>query len=103
ALEELLGLFADRKLVLIDTAGVSQRDPRVEQLLDALALDPIQRVVVFNAAMQAATLQEVATAYRAQECAGVLLSKTDEAVQLGGALDCLIRNRLRLLGFADGQ
>jgi flagellar biosynthesis protein FlhF len=103
ALKELLGLFSDRKLVLIDTAGVSQRDSRVAQLLAALDLDPIQRVVVLNAAMQGATLQEVATAYRAQDAAGVLLSKTDEAVQLGSALDCLIRNRLRLLGFANGQ
>ena len=103
ALKELLGLFADRKLVLIDTAGVSQRDSRVAQLLAALDLEPIQRVVVLNAAMQGATLQEVATAYLAQEAAGVLLSKTDEAVQLGSALDCLIRNRLRLLGFANGQ
>jgi flagellar biosynthesis protein FlhF len=103
ALKELLGLFADRKLVLIDTAGVSQRDSRVAQLLAALDLNPIQRVVVLNAAMQGATLQEVASAYQAQEAAGVLLSKTDEAVQLGSALDCLIRNRLRLLGFANGQ
>jgi len=103
ALKELLGLFADRKLVLIDTAGVSQRDARVAQLLAALDLDPIQRVVVLNAAMQGASLQEVAAAYQAQDAAGVLLSKTDEAVQLGSALDCLIRNRLRLLGFADGQ
>jgi flagellar biosynthesis protein FlhF len=103
ALQELLGLFRDKKLVLIDTAGVSQRDTRVGQLLAALDLDPVQRVVVLNAGMQAASLQDVASAYRAQECAGVLLSKTDEAVQLGSAIDCLVRNRLRLLGFANGQ
>ncbi len=103
ALQDLLGLFGDRRLVLIDTAGVSQRDSRVGQLLGALDLEPIRRVVVLNAAMQAASLQEVASAYHAQDAAGVLLSKVDEAVHLGSALDCLIRNRLRLLGFADGQ
>ena len=103
ALKELLGLFGDRKLVLIYTAGVSQRDSRVAQLLAALDIDPIQRIVVLNAALQAASLQDVAHAYRAQDCAGVLLSKTDEAVQIGSALDCLIRNRLHLLGFTDGQ
>src|SRR5690606_41893824 len=63
----------------------------------------LRRVVVLNAAMQAASLQEVASAYQAQDAAGVLLSKVDEAVHLGSSLDCLIRNRLRLLGFADGQ
>ena len=103
ALQELLGLFRDKRLVLIDTAGVSQRDTRVSQLLAALDLDPVQRVVVLNAGMQAASLQDVASAYRAQDCAGVLLSKTDEAVQLGSAIDCLVRNRLRLLAFANGQ
>jgi flagellar biosynthesis protein FlhF len=103
ALQDLLGLFGDRRLVLIDTAGVSQRDTRVAELLDALDIEPIRRVVVLNAAMQAASLQEVASAYQAQDAAGVLLSKVDEAVHLGSALDCLIRNRLRLLGFADGQ
>src|SRR5690606_6389638 len=36
ALQDLLGLFGDRRLVLIDTAGVSQRDSRVGQLLAAL-------------------------------------------------------------------
>jgi flagellar biosynthesis protein FlhF len=96
-------MFRDRKLVLIDTAGVGQRDTRLAQLLAALDLDPVQRVVVLNAGMQAASLQEVASAYQAQECAGVLLSKTDEAVHLGSAIDCLVRNRLRLLGFANGQ
>jgi flagellar biosynthesis protein FlhF len=72
-------------------------------LLAALDIDPIQRVVVLNAALQAASLQEVSDAYRAQDCAGVLLSKTDESVQIGSALDCLIHNRLHLLGVADGQ
>ena len=103
ALQELLGLFRDRRLVLIDTAGVGQRDTRLGQLLAALDLDPVQRVVVLNAGMQAASLQEVAAAYQAQDCSGVLLSKTDEAVHLGSAIDCLVRNRLRLLGFANGQ
>ncbi|MGE0801867.1 MAG: flagellar biosynthesis protein FlhF [Lautropia sp.] len=103
ALRDLLGLFGDRRLVLIDTAGVGQRDPRVEQLLDALALDPIQRIVVLNAGLQSAVLQDVATAYRAADSAGVLLSKIDEAIHLGASLDCLIRQRLPLLGIADGQ
>ncbi len=103
ALRELLGLFGDRRLVLIDTAGVGQRDSRVVQLLAALEIEPIRRVVVLNAGLQAAGLQDVVSAYRAQEAAGVLLSKTDEAVQLGAAIDCLVRNRLPLLGYADGQ
>lgn len=103
ALTDLLGLFGDRRLVLIDTAGVGQRDERVGQLLSALELDPIQRIVVLNAAMQAATLHDVIAGYRAQAARAVLVSKTDEAVQLGPIVDALVRHRLALAGVCDGQ
>lgn len=103
ALADLLGLFAERKLVLIDTAGVGQRDPKVAELLAALDLAPIQRLVVLNAAMQAASLQDVVGAYRAADATAVILSKVDEAVQLGAVLDVLLRNRLALRGVCDGQ
>ena len=45
----------------------------------------------------------VMLAYRAPVCAGVVLSKLDEAVKLGPALDALIRNKLKLVGVANGQ
>jgi flagellar biosynthesis protein FlhF len=33
----------------------------------------------------------------------VVLTKLDEAARSGGALDCLLRQRLQLLGVCDGQ
>ena len=36
-------------------------------------------------------------------CAGVVLSKLDEAVKLGPALDAAIRHRLAVVGVANGQ
>ena len=33
----------------------------------------------------------------------MVVAKVDEAVRLGGALDCLIRHRLTLQGVANGQ
>ena len=42
-------------------------------------------------------------AYRAASCCGVVLSKMDEAVKLGPALDALIRHKLKLVGVANGQ
>lgn len=102
-LADFLQLFMNRKLVLIDTAGVGQRDPRVGELLSALSTTEVRKVLVINAAMQAEAIDEVADAYQAQQAAGVVLSKVDETVQLGGALDCLIRRRLELQGVANGQ
>ena len=102
-LADFLQLFMNRKLVLIDTAGVGQRDSRVGELLSALATTQVRKVLVVNAAMQAEAIDEVASAYQAHQAAGVVLSKVDETVQLGGALDCLIRRRLELQGVANGQ
>lgn len=102
-LADLLQLFRNRKLVLIDTAGVGQRDERVGELLAALSSTQVRKIVVLNAAMQAEAIEEVVDAYQARRSAGVVVSKVDEAVQLGGLLDCLIRHRLPLQGIANGQ
>ena len=102
-LADLLRLFAGRKLVLIDTAGLGQRDQRVEQLLRAVSAPSVRRLVVLNATAQAETLDDVACAYRAQAAAGVILTKVDEAARLGGVVDCALRHRLRIVGVADGQ
>ncbi len=102
-LADFLQLFMNRKLVLIDTAGVSQRDERVGELLAALGSTQIRKVVVVNAAMQAEAIEEVVEAYQAPQAAGIVLSKVDEAVQLGGVLDAMIRHRLNVQGIANGQ
>ena len=38
-----------------------------------------------------------------RSCRGVVLSKIDEAVKLGPALDALIRHKLKVVGVANGQ
>ena len=48
-LADLLQLFGGRKLVLIDTAGLGQRDQRVEMLLRALDAPQVRRLLVLNA------------------------------------------------------
>jgi flagellar biosynthesis protein FlhF len=103
SLEDLLELLAAKKLVLIDTAGMAQRDTRTRELLDMLAHRSIQRVLVVNAASQGETIEDVLVAYRAASCCGMVLSKIDEAVKLGPALDAAIRHRLMVLGVANGQ
>jgi len=102
-LADFLHLYMNKKLVLIDTAGVAQRDERVDELLASLSSSVVRKLVVLNAASQAETIDEVVGAYRAGQAAGVVLSKIDEAVKLGGALDCVIRHRLKLVGVANGQ
>lgn len=103
ALEDLLELLSGKKLILIDTAGMAQRDGRTKDLLEMLSHPSIKKLLVINASAQGDAIEDVMHAYHAQQCCGVVLSKLDEAVKLGPALDALIRHKLKVLGVANGQ
>ncbi len=103
SLEDLLDLLSAKKLVLIDTAGMAQRDTRTRELLDMLQHRSIQKLLVVNAAAQGETVEDVMTAYGAASCRGIVISKLDEAVKLGPALDAVIRHKAKVVGIANGQ
>src|SRR5690606_25315066 len=98
-----LATLSDRRLVLVDTAGVGQRDQRVARNLESLAVNGVRNLLVLAATAQEGAIEEVIEAYRAREAAGVVLSKIDEAPRLGGAIDALVRHRLQLVCAADGH
>jgi len=99
ALESLKG----RRLVLIDTVGIGQRDARMRGHLASLARPGVQQVLVLSASSQPEVLDEAAGAFRGRGLAGAVLTKLDEAVKVGGALGTLIRHRLPLFAVATGQ
>jgi flagellar biosynthesis protein FlhF len=103
SLEDLLDLLSAKKMVLIDTAGMAQRDSRTRELLDMLSHRAIQRLLVVNASAQGETIEDQLAAYAANNCRGIVLSKLDEAVKLGPALDSMIRHKLKVLAVANGQ
>jgi len=103
SLEDLLELLSGKKMVLIDTAGMAQRDARTRELLDMLSHRAINRLLVVNASAQGETIEDQLTAYAAASCRGIILSKLDEAVKLGPALDSMIRHKLKVLAIANGQ
>ena len=103
SLDDLLDLLSGKKMVLIDTAGMAQRDTRTAELLDMLGHRSINKLLVLNTAAQGETIEDVIVSYRAAQARGVILSKMDEAVKLGPALDAVIRHKLTVLGVANGQ
>ncbi len=103
SLEDLLELLSAKKMVLIDTAGMAQRDGRTRELLDMLAHRSIQKVLVVDASSQGETIDDVIVSWKASQCKGVILSKLDEAVKLAPAIDALIRHKLKNIGVANGQ
>ena len=103
ALQDLLGLLVNKKMVLIDTTGLAPRDPRTRDLLNTLNLPKLQRVLVLNACSQGEMLDEVVQAFRTTGTQQAILTKTDEASKLGPALDAAIRHQLMLRGVTTGQ
>ena len=111
ALGPLLDRLADKRLVIIDTVGMSQRDQRLLTQINQLGASgrALRLMLVLNAASHGDTLDEVVHTYRdAAHAAGCclddcIISKCDEAARLGPVLDTLIRHGLRLNYLSAGQ
>ncbi len=101
ALQELKG----KHTVLIDTAGVGQRDQMVveqDAMLAGAGVD-IKRLLCLNATATGGTLNEVVHAYSSSGLAGCIVTKLDEAATIGNVLDVVIRHKLNLHYVANGQ
>lgn len=104
-LEATLAKLSKKKLVLIDTAGMSQRDIRLYeqfQTLNSVGYD-IETHVVLSATAQPSSLNEVVRVFGSDALTGAIITKLDEATSLGGVLDTVIKNRLKLSYFSVGQ
>ena len=99
-------------MVLIDTIGMSQRDRTVSEQVAMLCGTgtPVQRLLLLNATSHGDTLNEVVHAYRNRQAteghsdlAGCILTKLDEATNIGAVLDTVIRYRLPVHYVSTGQ
>jgi flagellar biosynthesis protein FlhF len=108
-LQLALSELRNKHIVLIDTIGMSQRDRLVSDQIAMLcrAGQPVQRLLVLNATSHGDTLNEVVQAYQAapdrQPLAGCILTKLDEATNLGSVLDTVIRYKLPVHYVSTGQ
>jgi flagellar biosynthesis protein FlhF len=94
-----------RRLVLIDTVGMNQRDRRVADQVAMLSGHgrPVSRLLLLSAVAQGEALEDVVRCYRGDGLAGCILTKVDESVSLGGAIDVILRARLPLHYVTNGQ
>lgn len=104
-LAQLLDHLDDKRLVLIDTAGHSQRDPRLAEQLAMLASanERLETSLVLSAASQAGAIEEAVARFAPARPMTCVLTKLDEATSLGGSLSMLIRSSLPLAYVTDGQ
>jgi flagellar biosynthesis protein FlhF len=108
-LQLALSELRNKHIVLIDTIGMSQRDRLVSDQIAMLcrAGQPVQRLLLLNATSHGDTLNEVVQAYQRapdqQPLAGCIVTKLDEATNLGGVLDTVIRYKLPVHYVSTGQ
>ncbi len=102
-LEGLLAGMSDRRLVLIDSAGVGQRDENLARHLSALQVEGVRRLLVLPGATHAEQAEDVINAYGEAGLMGLVVTKLDEAVRLGGVLDAAIRHRVPVHYMTNGQ
>ena len=104
-LDLVLNSLADKHLVLIDTAGMSQRDVRLSEQLSLLRSGnrPVSSFLTLSATTQQPALEQSIKAFGSSALAGCILTKVDEAASLGGVLSAAIHGRLPLAFFTDGQ
>ncbi|MGV0949616.1 MAG: flagellar biosynthesis protein FlhF [Azonexus sp.] len=103
-LAQLLHEHANKRLVLIDNAGLSQRDLRLAaQLSDLDGIPMIKSCLVVSCGTSSAGLDEVFRAFGRARLLGCIVTKLDEAVTLGPVLEALVRHQVPLLYVCDGQ
>ncbi len=109
-LPELLTGLAGQRLILIDTAGASPRDPELarrlrllHQLQTSTSGPGMETAIVLPASTQAGTIDEVLGRFALAQPSAVCITKVDEAVSLGGILSALVRTKLPAAYVSDGQ
>ncbi len=105
SLSGVLAGLTDKELVLIDTAGLGQRDLRLARQLRALKAteQPIEVLLALPANAQTDSIREIVDVYQTAAPLACILTKIDEAASLGGAYSALMRSSLPLAYVTNGQ
>lgn len=105
SLDQILRSLSRKKLILIDTAGLSHKDQvhsEQMQMLNSMGQD-IQRWLVLSSTSQRRILDKAVNEYKHLNLDGCILTKLDESASLGEALSVAIEAQLAIAYITDGQ
>jgi flagellar biosynthesis protein FlhF len=105
-LDQLLAQMATKKLILIDTAGMGQRDMRLAEHLSSLVNSSrvrIRNYLVLAANTQASVMQENVERFKKIPLCGCIYTKLDESLSVGEIISTSIQNGLPIGYLTDGQ
>jgi flagellar biosynthesis protein FlhF len=104
-LDTVLDALSDRRLILIDTAGMGLRNDRFGEQEDLLnqCSHEMTRLLALSANTELQALERTVRLFAAMRPDAAVLTKLDEAASLGGILSTVVRHRLALAFLTDGQ
>jgi flagellar biosynthesis protein FlhF len=105
SLDQVLQSLRNKRLVLIDTAGLSANDPHSGaqlEMLEAVTLR-MKKLLVVSCSSQRLVMERGYEAYKELGLNGCVLSKMDESGSLGEALSFVVEKNLPVAYTADGQ
>lgn len=105
-LSDVLYQFRNKRLVLIDTAGFSQRDTRLIKQLDTIrdaSCANIKMYMVLQASTQRHVMERTLKMYHKLSIKGCILTKIDECYSLGEAISVVIKENMPVAYLTDGQ
>ncbi len=104
-LETTLNSLSDRRLVLLDTAGMGQQDSRLHGQIGLLqnAGRKLRCLLALSATTEPMAMEHAIQLFSDARPEACILTKLDEAASLGGAINALIRSGLPLAYVTDGQ
>lgn len=105
-LDTLLQQFSQKKLILIDTAGMGQRDMRLTEHLTTLISNArvrIRNYLVLAANTQQRVMQENVERFKRIPLAGCIYTKLDESISVGEIITTSLQNGLAIGYLTDGQ
>ena len=105
SLDAILDDLSDRKLILIDTAGLTAADRGWQEQIEELVSSrhPVRPYLLISATSQPRIMQSTWHCYNAVGLAGCILTKTDEALTLGEVVGFAAQSRLPVAFYTNGQ
>ena len=104
-LDQVLQSLRNKRLVLIDTAGMNTRDPSGQEQLEMLRNPSVRmkKLLVLATSSQRVLMDQAYANLSQLGLNGLVLTKADEAGSLGEALALSIEKQLRIAYLSDGQ
>jgi flagellar biosynthesis protein FlhF len=104
-MDAALNALGDRRLVMIDTAGMAAAHERIADQYETLAAagPSLTTLLTLSATTEAAAVQRALRLFDDFHASACVLTKLDEAASLGGLLAALVQAELAVAFYTDGQ